>query len=75
MPIGTILPFAENLADMPQGWKLCDGTNGTPDLRDRFLQSYGTNTVMQNIEPGLPNIKGKAAYHPESAGMGGYGIA
>ena len=27
-------------------------------MRDRFLQSYGSNAAMQNIEPGLPNITG-----------------
>ena len=44
---------------IPHGWHLCDGTDGTPDLRDRFLQSYGSNAAKQNIEPGLPNIIGR----------------
>ena len=25
------------LADFPPGWGMCDGTQGTPDLRDRFI--------------------------------------
>lgn len=29
-------------ADVPSGWALCDGSNGTPDLTDRFI--LGTNT-------------------------------
>jgi microcystin-dependent protein len=28
---------------VPAGWYLCDGTNGTPDLRDRFIVSSGLN--------------------------------
>jgi len=28
-------------ATVPQGWALCDGTNGTPDLRDRFILGAG----------------------------------
>jgi hypothetical protein len=24
--------------DIPAGWRLCDGANGTPDLRDRFVK-------------------------------------
>lgn len=36
---GTILMWAGTLADMPSGWVLCDGNNGTPDLRDRFIKS------------------------------------
>jgi len=27
----------------PAGWKICDGTNGTPDLRGRFVIGSGTN--------------------------------
>ena len=29
------------IVDIPYGWVLCDGTNGTPDLRDRFLVGAG----------------------------------
>lgn len=26
------------LSAIPSGWHLCDGTNGTPDLRSRFIK-------------------------------------
>ena len=26
------------VANIPVGWALCDGQNGTPDLRDRFIK-------------------------------------
>lgn len=32
---GDIIPFAGTSA--PTGWAICDGTNGTPDLRGHFL--------------------------------------
>jgi microcystin-dependent protein len=28
----------------PSGWVICDGTNGTPDLRGRFVVGAGTNS-------------------------------
>lgn len=31
------------LVSIPTGWKLCDGTNGTPDLRSLFVK--GANTL------------------------------
>lgn len=31
-----------SLATVPPGWALCDGTNATPNLRDRFLTPSGT---------------------------------
>ena len=30
-------------ATAPSGWALCDGQNGTPDLRDRFIVSSGSS--------------------------------
>ncbi len=39
VPVGTILPWipTDNMPAPPKGWKICDGTNGTPDLEARFL--------------------------------------
>lgn len=31
---------------LPSNWKFCDGTNGTPDLRGRFV--LGTNYQLDN---------------------------
>lgn len=56
-PIGTVLAYVGDLANIPSGWHLCDGTNGTPDLRERFLE--GSTTAGKFIKPGLPNITGK----------------
>ena len=42
-PVGTILPYIGDLSKIPYGWALCDGKNGTPDLRDRFLTGTGLN--------------------------------
>lgn len=30
----------------PTGWYLCDGTNGTPDLRNRFIVGAGTSYAI-----------------------------
>jgi hypothetical protein len=37
--------FSGLAADIPDGWAICDGTNGTPDLRGRFIRmtSAGEN--------------------------------
>ena len=37
VPSGLISMWYGNIASIPSGWYLCDGNNGTPDLRDRFV--------------------------------------
>jgi hypothetical protein len=53
--------FMYNNVTPPSGWALCDGTGGTPDLTDRFLEfgttsnhgtSYGTGQVTANWSEG-----------------------
>lgn len=34
---GMILMWSGSIATIPSGFVLCDGTHGTPDLRDRFI--------------------------------------
>ena len=38
---GMIVPFYGALGNIPSGWHLCDGTNGTPDLRGNFIIGAG----------------------------------
>jgi hypothetical protein len=34
------------LVDVPDGWFICDGSNGTPDLRGRFIPCAGDKYVV-----------------------------
>ena len=55
---GIIAIWSGAIVDIPAGWYLCDGTNGTPDLRDRFvLCCSGTNP---------PGTTGGSATHTHS---------
>jgi hypothetical protein len=40
LPVGAILMWSGDPAKLPAGWKLCDGTNGTPNLLGRFIVGY-----------------------------------
>ena len=35
LPSGLIVAFSGS--EVPAGWKLCDGSDGTPDMRERFV--------------------------------------
>lgn len=36
-PSGGIIMWSGSIGSIPEGWSLCDGTNGTPDLRNSFV--------------------------------------
>jgi len=37
VPSGVIVMWSGSIATIPTGWFLCNGSNSTPDLRDRFI--------------------------------------
>jgi microcystin-dependent protein len=41
LPSGVIMMWSGLLATIPPGWRACDGTSGTPDLRGRFIVGVG----------------------------------
>lgn len=48
VPVGSVIMYSGAVASLPSNWNLCDGTNGTPDLRDQFIIGAGkTYTVGQ----------------------------
>jgi hypothetical protein len=42
LPTGMILLWSGSIGSIPSGYLLCDGTNSTPDLRDRFIVGAGS---------------------------------
>lgn len=47
-PTGTVAWFNDDPANIPAGWAFCDGLNGTPDLRGRFMK----NVPNSGVNPG-----------------------
>jgi|DEB0MinimDraft_10_1074344.scaffolds.fasta_scaffold28295_1 hypothetical protein len=43
IPTGVIVMWSGAVSAIPSGWVLCDGTNSTPDLRDRFIVGAGVS--------------------------------
>ena len=48
IPSGLISMWYGLSIDIPEGWLLCDGTNGTPDLRGRFVVGAGGSYDLDN---------------------------
>lgn len=45
-PVGGIIMWSGAVANIPWGWALCNGANGTPDLRDRFVVGAGSSYAV-----------------------------
>lgn len=65
LPIGIIVMWSGSSASIPEGWALCDGSQGTPNLIDRFViggNSAGATggivrtTLEQGVRITLPNL-------------------
>jgi microcystin-dependent protein len=41
LPMGMIVMWGGATANIPTGWQLCNGSNGTPDLRGQFIVGAG----------------------------------
>lgn len=49
LPYGSIIMWYGSVATVPTGWQLCNGSNGTPDLRDRFVVGSGSSYTPGTI--------------------------
>ena len=59
VPKGGIIMWSGPIAEIPTGWALCDGTQGTPDLQGRFVVGYNSEDMDYDI---IGNIGGEKAH-------------
>jgi hypothetical protein len=45
-PAGVIVLWSGSIGSIPAGWVLCNGSNGTPDLRNRFIVGAGSTYAV-----------------------------
>lgn len=65
VPSGAIVMWSGSIASIPSGWTLCDGANGTPDLRDRFIVGASqddASVAKTNITGSLTQTGGNASH-------------
>ena len=56
VPAGLIVIWHGTIANIPAGWIICDGNNGTPNLLTKFVQGVATAATD-------PGATGGAATH------------
>jgi hypothetical protein len=68
VPIGAIAIWHGDPRRIPAGWRLCDGTGNSPDLRERFLLGAGDGIAAEgpgdtHTHPVTLNVTGRTAEH------------
>lgn len=53
LPIGSIIMY--NGVEIPEGWAICDGQNGTPDLIGKFIKAGRVSEDIPRTDIGLDN--------------------
>jgi len=46
VPAGAIIMWSGSIGSIPAGYVICNGSNGTPDLRDSFIVGSGNNYAV-----------------------------
>ncbi len=49
VPPGVVIMWSGTLGSIPSGWALCDGSNGTPDLRSRFVAGAASSNELGSV--------------------------
>lgn len=74
-PIGAIVIWSGTAENIPTGWHLCNGKDGTPDLRDKFVLGAGEKHPVDKTggveEVALTVEQMPRHNHPISTAMGG----
>lgn len=73
IPAGLIALWYGTIGNIPAGWHICDGTAGTPDLRDKFIIGAGS-TYAVGANGGAVNhnhpFTGDGHFHNVASGIG-----
>ncbi len=72
-PPGIITLWFGAIGAIPAGWTLCDGTAGTPDLRNRFLVGSGDTYAVDDTGGSLNHnhtFTGDGHNHTFGGGVG-----
>lgn len=60
VPEGVIVMWSGDVNKIPQCWALCNGSNGTPNLQDRFIVGA---KMLVDVDAPQPNSNGDADQH------------
>ena len=73
-PRGLIAMWSGAVDTVPQGWALCDGNAGTPDLRDKFVVGAGSRYELGSSTDVGENVGATAGWVRETTFLNTFSI-
>lgn len=70
--VGQVIMWFGAAPSIPDGWQLCDGSNGTPDLRDKFVVGAGSTYTLGAT--GGDDETGSAGAHTHTTTSGAHAL-
>ena len=70
IPRGAIMMWSGTIVQIPSGWQLCNGANGTPNLSDRFILSVANASEDPGVTGGANSIALSASQLPSHTHTG-----
>jgi len=67
-PSGGIIMWSGSVASIPSGWLLCNGSIGTPDLRDKFVIGAGSTYAVNDTGGSTTIAEANLPSHTHAAG-------
>ena len=67
IPRGVIVLWHGLIVAIPEGWIICDGSNGTPDLREKFVKGAAAATEAGTTGGSATHTHGVGTYSASGA--------
>lgn len=82
IPVGAIVLWYGTSSALPSSYKICNGLNGTPDLRNRFIRGASISSALLTTGGATTHLHAggtseSTGSHSHSRGLfttGGYGV-
>jgi len=73
IPASVIIAYNGTIASIPSGWYLCDGTNSTPNLTNKFIRCADDSTLNKGATGGSTTgqVTGSSSSEGGHGGIGG----
>ena len=74
-PVGGIIMWSGAVVDIPVNWALCDGSNGTPNLTDKFIVGAGDTYAVDAVGGATSGTTSSDGAHTPSIAIGSTTLA